>query len=174
MERLLPGNPEWETVWIEGNHDQAEALRRNHSLAVHPYLHLREPRKTVILHGACFDVLGNNLKHGIRLFRALHRARIQLGLSDLHFSEYAQRWRAPYWLMRFLVRFNAMRHARRLGASTVICGHVHQQEDIQKKGIRYINTGGWLGEQNFYLEISNGNMTLRQWGGHKTTDRSKS
>lgn len=167
MKRLLPGNPDLETVWIEGNHDSAEVMKKNWRLPMHPSFRLNEPAATLVLHGVCFDTLGSGLRHGVRLFRAMHQARTNLGLTSIHFAEYAKRWGLPYRLMRTIVRRNAIRHARLNSADTVVCGHVHQGEDIEIEGIRYINTGTWIGEETCYLEIRDGKMRLRRWQGSR-------
>ncbi len=86
-----------------------------------------------------------------------------MGTTSIHFAEYAKRWRLLYRLMRDKVRKNAIRHARAEAVNAVVCGHVHHPEDTVIDGIRYINTGAWTEKNNYYLEINEKTMTLRQW-----------
>jgi UDP-2,3-diacylglucosamine pyrophosphatase LpxH len=47
------------------------------------------------------------------------------------------------------------------GCKTVICGHMHFPEDRLINGVRYVNTGDWMGSST-WLEEENGTLKLYQ------------
>ncbi len=161
--RLLHPADGVEVVWIEGNHDDAEAMRRHWGVESVPQYRLDSPVPTLILHGVCFDTVGRRLRHGVGVFRMLHKIRLRLGLTSLHFAAYAKRWRRLYRMMRSTVRRNAVRHAQAEGVELVVCGHVHCAEDSRIDGIRYINTGSWVESENRCLEVAGQAVALRAW-----------
>jgi UDP-2,3-diacylglucosamine pyrophosphatase LpxH len=57
------------------------------------------------------------------------------------------------------VRAGALKEARTFGFGGVICGHTHYREDLTVDGVRYINTGCWMGKETTWIEIIDGELT---------------
>lgn len=163
LNRLLSPPVGREIIWIEGNHDNAALMEQKWKVRMLPYLSLGPPLNTLVIHGVCFDTLGCKLRHGVSFFRTLHNLRVRLGMSSVHFAEYAKSWRFMYFLMRRTVRSNAVSHARGLGRNVVVCGHVHKPEKRLDGDVHYFNTGSWLDPENYYLVINGLDFKLSRW-----------
>jgi len=53
------------------------------------------------------------------------------------------------------------RQAKKRGCHTVICGHIHQPEDRDINGTRYINTGDWI-ENKSYVTYDKGKYKVHR------------
>ncbi len=57
----------------------------------------------------------------------------------------------------------AIARAHNGGYAGVIIGHLHVADDDATKKERYINTGSWLDNKNFFAEIDHGKVALVEW-----------
>jgi UDP-2,3-diacylglucosamine pyrophosphatase LpxH len=58
------------------------------------------------------------------------------------------------------VLHGAVRHARKRGVQTVICGHTHEPVDETVDGIRYINSGSWTEEPCSFVTVGDDGPSL--------------
>ena len=57
---------------------------------------------------------------------------------------------------------NAAEYGKEHGFAAVTCGHVHYPEDIEIKGIRYLNTGSWTEDKTFYIAVDDSEIVFRE------------
>lgn len=65
--------------------------------------------------------------------------------------------------VKFVTDFESelARQARQRGCHTVICGHIHQPEDREVDGVRYLNTGDWI-ENCSYIVYKDGEYKVHR------------
>ena len=56
--------------------------------------------------------------------------------------------------------------ARRVGASGVICGHIHHASARLIEDIQYVNTGDWVDSGTAVVEHFDGRMEIVRWTDH--------
>lgn len=65
--------------------------------------------------------------------------------------------------VKFVTDFESelARQARQRGCHTVVCGHIHQPEDREVDGVRYLNTGDWI-ENCSYIVYDKGEYKVHK------------
>lgn len=166
-------------VYIPGNHDARFRAHCGRTLAgieirrfvVHEGV---TRRRYLLLHGDEFDGLlacGTGLARiGARAYRLVIRMNSRL-------NRLRQRLGYPYWpfASRVKQRFGSARQymarfrdtvvhtARGCAVDGVVCGHIHQPEQLRVEGIEYLNTGDWVENCTAIVEHLDGRMELIDW-----------
>lgn len=148
--------------WVRGNHDRLFNLQETHNVNFHDFDAVFEPG-ICVLHGHDFR---NNTQHNVTailLFRLLYTIKRNFASEPIQGLKFMNRMTI---LQRFLqrhVKKNAMQHALEHKCKVVICGHTHEAEECESQGIKYFNTGSWLDETAFFLEITKNKTSLQKF-----------
>lgn len=117
------------------------------------------------------------VQHGDRYDQTLNMSR--LGCIAEAFYRQTQRWHQPTsrWLKRqsksllgieFAVRRKAMANAASRGFAGIILGHTHYAlHEVDPQGICYFNTGSWVDDACTYLEVTDQQISIREWNGEE-------
>jgi UDP-2,3-diacylglucosamine pyrophosphatase LpxH len=165
--------------YVVGNHDAA--LRqwlglRLAGIRLRDRLELLddEGRRTLVVHGDCFDaelacprwlrVLGGWVYDALTgvgsLFNSL---RGLVGLSPISLPRLAKGLAGSVsgsYVRRF--ESTAVARARRDGYRGIICGHIHEPACRMDDGVQYLNSGDWV-EHGTALEYDGKNWSLMAW-----------
>ncbi len=57
----------------------------------------------------------------------------------------------------------ALEGARRVGATTLVCGHAHMPGLVQAEGVQYVNTGSWTFGHAQYAVFDGSRFSVRDW-----------
>jgi len=169
-------------VYIPGNHD--EEMRMFAGVTLGPVeVRLREiyetadGRRLLVLHGDEFDdvvnkarwlaVLGDigyDIAHAANT--VLNAVRRSLGLSYWSLSAYLKH--RVKRIVNYAVSFETSlaAEARRVGATGVICGHIHHAASRVIDGIQYLNTGDWVDSGTAVVEHLDGRIEIVRWTDH--------
>ena len=188
MELLAKAQNGTRIVYIPGNHD--EDLRILAGLTLGPLeIRLRamyetaDGRRFLIIHGDEFDTVVNKA-HWLAVIgdigydvawaanEVLNAVRRSLGLSYWSLSAYLK-YRVKR-IVNYAVNFETslVAEARRVGASGVICGHIHHASARVIEGIQYMNTGDWVDSGTAVVEHFDGRMEIVRWTDHLRALRS--
>jgi UDP-2,3-diacylglucosamine pyrophosphatase LpxH len=146
-------------VWVRGNHDNGYLPRGFGKVHFKRLYNLEH--KLLIVHGDDFDEIMPRTQAFMKAFKLMHDLRVKLGARPVHVAQYAKKWELFYRFFCKNVMINAVNCAMENGYGAVTCGHTHYPEAKVFNGIRYINTGAWTESPTFYLQITDGEMTLR-------------
>ena len=162
--RLVSESHNRSVVWVYGNHDAQFILADKGEIQFADSWTIA--RRLLVVHGDRFDRLMP--KHGLFkwLFRRYHRLLVRLGFRNMHVAEYAKKWALFYQVLNEHVARNALRAAREQGLTAVVCGHTHSPMDIERKGLRYFNTGSWTEKPLHFLEVSPDDIALQRYDDH--------
>ena len=132
-------------IWYTGNHDRALQAVLSQLLPGIQFESEQIENKVWTVHGDRYDMVYQLFKRftswgggsaGMSIWYNLY---IKLGM-----------WRSRMTKQTLL-----------RGCKTVICGHMHFPEDRVIGGVRYLNTGDWMGSST-WLEEENGTLKLYQ------------
>lgn len=135
-------------TWFSGNHDRALATILNDLLPGIPFVEESIVSNVWTLHGDVYDAV----------FQAFKRFTSWGGGSVGMKFWYRAYTRLGMWKTRMT------QQAKTRGCNVVICGHMHLPEDLVFNGVRYINTGDWMGSSS-WLEEVDGQLTLYKMEG---------
>src|SRR6202034_1174733 len=57
-------------------------------------------------------------------------------------------------------------YARHRGADRIFCGHTHQAVHVEKDGVHYYNSGGWVDSKLTYLTIDEEGVRIHDYREH--------
>ena len=161
LQRLVDESCRRPVVWVHGNHDAHFVLDDPGQIQFVYCLQI--DKRLLVVHGHDFDSLMP--KHGIfkEIFRALHRLRILLGFPDVHVAHYAKKWNFFYRVLNERVANNALNGACDQGFAAVTCGHTHAAMEVERDGVRYINTGAWTEKPLHYISVDAETIALHTY-----------
>lgn len=151
VQRLVDESRQRPVVWVFGNHDRSFVLADKGEIEFVPTWQL--DGRLLVTHGDSLDEVMP--RHSIfkSLFKALHRLLIWCGFPDVHVAMYAKKWPFFYRVLNDHVATKAVKLARGKGYEAITCGHTHAAMDIQRDGVRYLNTGAWTEAPHYFLKI---------------------
>jgi UDP-2,3-diacylglucosamine pyrophosphatase LpxH len=158
LERLLRESKRRRVVWVDGNHD--ENVRPGGDHEVEFTTQFTVPARLCALHGFYLHRYIPGYQPLVYLIKALHRLRVMMGAEPIHIAQYIKSWAWLHGVLSRYVRNHAVRHARQLGYPVVVCGHVHQAEDTQVDGVRYVNTGTWTESPPWCFRVTDSTAAL--------------
>lgn len=161
VSRLAAEAQRRELVCLEGNHDPHVSDATRQGLTLQPAWSLGQ--RLVAVHGDNFHNVRPYHRTFILFFRWLHQIQMAMGGEVAHVARFAKNFPRLYGVLRRNVAMNAIEYAREHGFSAITCGHTHYAEEMEVDGIRYINTGCWTETPIHYLEVSDNEITLKQF-----------
>lgn len=145
-----------EVVWVEGNHDLGLSDLMSHLVGVPVYQHYTWQfggRRYLAIHGHQFDrfITRNYLlsRFGEMLFLWIQK----LDARRKRLSRYLDRLNTRWLRLSDKVARGAIAFANHEGADHVFCGHTHMPMSAERDGVRYFNSGSWIGEQCSYITV---------------------
>jgi UDP-2,3-diacylglucosamine pyrophosphatase LpxH len=68
------------------------------------------------------------------------------------------------WLrMSSKVAEGAIAYARQRGIDRIFCGHTHDAMHIERNGVNYYNSGGWIDSRLTYITIGNEGVRIHEY-----------
>ena len=163
LDRLRAESLRRRVIWVHGNHDEDYRMENPGRIEFAPSYSIG--KRLFVAHGYDFDNVMPYHRTFVKLFRAIHRLRVKLGAEAVHVAQYAKRWKILYNVLLKNVVMNAVEHAKENGYEAVACGHTHYAQDIEVKGIRYLNTGAWTERPVYYLMADDTSLRLVEFRG---------
>src|SRR6185503_14551917 len=78
------------------------------------------------------------------------------------FSRYLDKLNTRWLRLSDKVARGAVAFASHHGADHVFCGHTHVPMAAQRDGVRYFNSGSWIGEQCSYITVGESGIEIHQ------------
>jgi UDP-2,3-diacylglucosamine pyrophosphatase LpxH len=155
-----------EVVWVEGNHDATflKVVSAMLGMSVHhEYTFHVGGRKYLATHGHQFDTFMNNNPVITEIASAFYLLVQRRDTRRMSVSRYLKK-KSKLWLrLSDKQAIRAVRHARRVDADCVLCGHTHISSHRRNfGGVEYINTGCWTDTPCQYVTIDENGATLHE------------
>ena len=163
-----------EVVWVEGNHDRGLANIMSHLVGVRVYQHYEwEYRgvRHVAIHGHQFDGFQVSQLRLSRLGTSLFLQLQKLDLKGNPIARLIDRLNTRWLRMSAKVAAGALAYARHHGGDRIFCGHTHQAFHVEKDGIHYYNSGGWVDSRLTYLTIDELGVQIHEFVEHGEQER---
>jgi UDP-2,3-diacylglucosamine pyrophosphatase LpxH len=155
-----------EVVWVEGNHDHGLANIMSHLVGVRVYEHYEwEYRglRHLAIHGHQFDGFQVNRLRLSRLGTSLYLQLQKLDFKNKPIARLIDRLNTRWLRMSPKVASGALAHARHHGADRIFCGHTHEAAHVERDGIDYYNSGGWVDSRLTYLTLDEQGVQIREY-----------
>jgi UDP-2,3-diacylglucosamine pyrophosphatase LpxH len=163
-----------EVVWVEGNHDHGLANIMSHLVGVRVYQHYEwdyRGLRHIAIHGHQFD--GFQV-YSLRLSRwgtSLYLQLQKLDFKNKPIAHMIDRLNTRWLRMSTKVSSGAIDFARHHEAQRIFCGHTHEATHVEKNGISYYNSGGWVDSRLTYLTIDETGVQIHEFDKHEYTER---
>jgi len=155
-----------EVVWVEGNHDHGLANIMSHLVGVRVYEHYEwEYRglRHLAIHGHQFDGFQVNRLRLSRLGTSLYLQLQKMDFKHKPIARLIDRLNTRWLRMSPKVAAGALAHARHHSADRIFCGHTHEAIHVERDGVNYYNSGGWVDSRLTYLTIDEEGVQIREY-----------
>jgi UDP-2,3-diacylglucosamine pyrophosphatase LpxH len=163
-----------EVVWVEGNHDYGLTNVMSHLVGVRVYQHYEwvyRGLRHVAIHGHQFDGFQVSRVRLSRLGTSLYLQLQKLDFKNKPIARMIDRLNTRWLRMSAKVAHGALAYARQHGAERIFCGHTHQAIHVEKDGIDYYNSGGWVDSRLTYLTIDQEGVQIHDFDEHERHQR---
>lgn len=163
-----------EVVWVEGNHDHGLANIMSHLVGVRVYQHYEwdyRGLRHIAIHGHQFDGFQVNNLRMSRLGTSLYLQLQKLDFKSKPIARMIDRLNTRWLRMSTKVSSGALAFARHHEAQRIFCGHTHEATHIEKDGISYHNSGGWVDSRLTYLTIDETGVQIHEFNEHEYSER---
>jgi UDP-2,3-diacylglucosamine pyrophosphatase LpxH len=158
-----------EIVWVEGNHDHGLTDIMSHLVGVRVYQHYSwEYRglRHVAIHGHQFDGFQVNRLRLSQLGTSLYLLLQKLDFKRKPVARLIDRLNTRWLRMSSKVADGAVAYAHHHGADRIFCGHTHEALHVEKDGVHYYNSGGWVDSKLTYLTIDEEGVRIHDYNEH--------
>ena len=155
-----------EVVWVEGNHDHGLADIMSHLVGVRVYQHYEwdyRGLRHIAIHGHQFDGFQVSRITLSRLGTSLYLLLQKLDFKNKPIARMIDRLNTRWLRMSTKVSQGALAYARHHGAQRIFCGHTHEALYVEKDGISYYNSGGWVDSRLTYLTIDETGVQIHEF-----------
>jgi UDP-2,3-diacylglucosamine pyrophosphatase LpxH len=155
-----------EVVWVEGNHDHGLANIMSHLVGVRVYESYKWDycgRRHIAIHGHQFDGFQVNRVRLSRWGTSLYLQLQKLDFRSKPIARLIDRLNTRWLRMSEKVASGALSHARHHGADRIFCGHTHEAVRVERCGIEYYNSGGWVDSRLTYLTIDERGVQIHEY-----------
>ena len=162
-----------EVVWVEGNHDHGLTNIMSHLVGVRVYQRYQwEYRglRHIAIHGHQFDGFQVNRIRLSRIGTSLYLQLQKLDFKSKPIVRLIDRVNTRWLRMSPKVSAGALAHARHHGAERIFCGHTHEAIHVERDGINYYNSGGWVDSRLTYLTIDEQGVQIHDYQEHNQCD----
>ena len=155
-----------EVVWVEGNHDQGLTDIMSHLVGVRVYQRYEwqfAGLRHVAIHGHQFDGFQVNNVRLSRLGTSLYLKLQKLDSKRKPIVRLIDRLNTRWLRMSPKVSAGALNYARQQDAARIFCGHTHEAAHVEREGIHYYNSGGWVDSRLTYLTIDEQGVEIHEY-----------
>ena len=155
-----------EVVWVEGNHDHGLANIMSHLVGVRVYEHYDwdyRGLRHIAIHGHQFDGFQVNNLRLSRVGTSLYLQLQKLDFKNKPIARLIDRLNTRWLRMSTKVSAGAIAFARHHEAQRIFCGHTHQALHVERDGISYYNSGGWVDSRLTYLTIDETGVQIHEY-----------
>jgi UDP-2,3-diacylglucosamine pyrophosphatase LpxH len=155
-----------EVVWVEGNHDHGLANIMSHLVGVRVYESYEwnyRGRQHVAIHGHQFDGFQVNRMTLSRVGTTLYLQLQKLDFKNKPIARMIDRLNTRWMRMSTKVASGALNYARNHSADRIFCGHTHEAIHVERDGIDYYNSGGWVDSRLTYLTIDEQGVQIHEY-----------
>src|SRR5215471_5153714 len=159
-----------EVVWVEGNHDHGLANIMSHLVGVRVYRKYEwEYRglRHIAVHGHQFDGFQVNNLRLSRWGTSFYLQLQKLDFKNKPIARLIDRLNTRWLRMSSKVSAGAIAFAKHHEAQRIFCGHTHQALHVEKDGIAYYNSGGWVDYRLTYLTIDETGVQIHEFDKHE-------
>src|SRR5579859_5058482 len=146
-----------QVVWVEGNHDHGLSQVMSHLVGIPVYQQFvweYAGKRHIAIHGHQFDrfVINNRFLSQIgqwiflQLQKLDHRGQRLVRCLD--------RLNSRWLRLTAKVAQGALSYAKQGKAERIFCGHTHIAAHLERDGVAYFNTGGWVDARCTYITVS--------------------
>lgn len=163
-----------EVVWVEGNHDHGLANIMSHLVGVRVYEHYEWDYcglRHIAIHGHQFDGFQVNRVRLSRLGTSLYLQLQKLDFKSKPIVRLIDRLNTRWLRMSPKVASGAIEYARNHDADRIFCGHTHEAIRVERDGIQYYNSGGWVDARLTYLTIDEQGVQIHAYDEHEYDER---
>jgi UDP-2,3-diacylglucosamine pyrophosphatase LpxH len=158
-----------EVVWVEGNHDHGLTNIMSHLVGVRVYQQYEWEYcglRHIAIHGHQFDGFQVNRVRLSRLVTSLFLQLQKLDLKGNPVARWIDRLNTRWLRMSPKVASGALTYAGEQGADRIFCGHTHQAIHMERDGVEYYNSGGWVDSRLTYLTIGEEGVKIHDFNRH--------
>ncbi|MEA3273204.1 MAG: UDP-2,3-diacylglucosamine diphosphatase [Patescibacteria group bacterium] len=154
-----------EIIWIEGNHDVGLSKVMSNLVGLEvfkTYIWRYKGKKCLAIHGHQFDrFLSNNiiLSYLATIFYALIQ---EIDTDDQRMARFVKRKSKGWLRLSRKVANSAVLYGKLRGAKYVFCGHTHQSAQIEKRGVKYFNSGCWTDIPSSYITMNKKGIKIHE------------
>jgi UDP-2,3-diacylglucosamine pyrophosphatase LpxH len=155
-----------EVVWVEGNHDHGLTNVMSHLVGVRVYQEYRwnyQGLRHIAIHGHQFDGFQVSRLQLSRWGTSLYLLLQKLDFKNKPIARLIDRLNTRWLRMSAKVCQGALAHARYHKADRIFCGHTHEALQMERDGIYYYNTGGWVDSRLTYLTIDEQGVEIHEF-----------
>jgi UDP-2,3-diacylglucosamine pyrophosphatase LpxH len=163
-----------EVVWVEGNHDYGLTDIMSHLVGVRVYQEYTwEYRglRHIAIHGHQFDGFQVNRVRLSRWGTSLYLKLQKLDFKNKPVARLIDRLNTRWLRMSEKVAAGALAYAKHHQAERIFCGHTHQALQMERGGIGYYNSGGWVDSRLTYLTIDESGVEIHEYDEQKVGER---
>ncbi len=163
-----------EIVWVEGNHDFGLTDIMSHLVGVQVYQDYSweyHGLRHVAIHGHQFDGFQVNRMRLSRWGTSLFLQLQKLDFKNSPISRMIDRLNTRWLRMSAKVAAGALAFAQQREAQRVFCGHTHEALHVEREGIDYYNSGGWVASRLTYLTIDETGVKIHEYDEHAHDER---
>ena len=163
-----------EVVWVEGNHDHGLANIMSHLVGVRVYQQYEwdyRGLRHIAIHGHQFDGFQVNSLRLCRWGTSLYLLLQKLDFRNKPIARMIDRLNTRWLRMSTKVSQGAISFARHHEAQRIFCGHTHEAVYVEKDGISYYNSGGWVDSRLTYLTIDETGVQIHEFDQHEYRER---
>jgi len=163
-----------EVVWVEGNHDHGLADIMSHLVGVRVYESYEwyyRGLKHIAIHGHQFDGFQVNRMTLSRVGTSLYLQLQKLDFKSKPLTRMIDRLNTRWLRMSPKVASGALSHARYHEAQRIFCGHTHEALHMERDGIYYYNSGGWVDSRLTYLTIDETGVKIHEYDEREYNER---
>jgi UDP-2,3-diacylglucosamine pyrophosphatase LpxH len=155
-----------EVVWVEGNHDHGLANIMSHLVGVQVYENYEwqyRGLRHIAIHGHQFDGFQVNRMTLSRLGTSLYLQLQKLDFKSKPIARLIDRLNTRWLRMSAKVAEGALAFARHRSADRIFCGHTHEALHLEREGIDYYNSGGWVDSRLTYLTVDEQGVQIHEY-----------
>jgi len=157
-----------EVVWVEGNHDHGLADIMSHLVGVRvfqAYRWMYRGLRHVAIHGHQFDGFQVNNMRLSRFGTSLYLQLQRMDFKRKPIARMIDRLNTRWLRMSSKVSAGAIAYAKHHNAQRIFCGHTHHALNVERDGISYYNSGGWVDSRLTYLTIDETGVKIHEYDG---------
>ena len=163
-----------EVVWVEGNHDHGLANIMSHLVGVRVYQNYRWEYRGVqhiAIHGHQFDGFQVSNMRLSQVGTSLYLQLQKLDFKRKPIARMIDRLNTRWLRMSTKVSAGAIAYAKHHEARRIFCGHTHQALHVEKEGVSYYNSGGWVDSRLTYLTIGEMGVQIHEFDKRQSEER---